>query len=818
MAGRVNIKYPCLICNTSVRKNQNAALCIGCKKWCHVKCGVPTTDFESDVDWTCHKCTFKELPFHDISESQSETIDATIPYVDTSCNFNEGQCNTSCNTLEGILNRGLTISHLNVRSLRNKVDQISQYLSSNSIDLFSMSETWLDENVSLNLSVHGYSLERKDRNYQGGGVGCYIKSSISYVRRRDLECDDLEVMWIEIKSPNSRPWLVAIVYRTPSSNAAFFSNFESNVENVYAISHNLILIGDFNCNVLTENPLHAKLRSLCSIFNFEQLIRGPTRVTPNSSSCIDLIFVPKKQTDFKCGKVTIGISDHCLVYVNLKKMRVQCKPVVCRFRSFRKFNASEFVKEGEKLFGPSYYEMYDVNYLWNYFKESFIKLCDRHAPFVSVRKKINSAPWLTDDFLQLARRRDYLKRKFIETGNLQIWCEFKRVRNEVNNLSKHLKKEYYINEFEKNLRDAGRTWKTLKSLSRQTKSSNCTGLRTETSVLTEDIDVANAFNEYFARNTLGNSNAARRNKLNSVIKSKFHFEKITEEFVSKELSHLSVNMSSGLDGMHPRLLKEAAPFISKPLTHIFNVSISTGLSVPDWKLAKITPVFKSGDKNLASNYRPISVLSHVMKILEKALHKQLYTYLVSNNILSSSQSGFRPLFSTTTALIDVSDYLHTNIDYGYIIGALFLDFKRAFDLVNHSILLDKMYEYGVHNTELAWFKNYLSDRSQCVCYNGKLSTFRDVGMGIPQGSILGPLLFVIFINDICDLNFEQNTKICLYADDTALFCKGRDISSVQTSLQLEFEKLMLWVQMNDLKLNTSKSKVMLFGTRKKNYF
>jgi len=204
-----------------------------------------------------------------------------------------------------------------------------------------------------------------------------------------------------------------------------------------------------------------------------------------------------------------------------------------------------------------------------------------------------------------------------------------------------------------------------------------------------------------------------------------------------------------------------------------------------------------------------------MKILEKAVHAQLYHYFTTNDLLSQCQSGFRPLHSTTTALIDVNDYLLSNIDNGYITGALFLDFKRAFDSVNHSILLNKLEKYGICGSELAWFTNYLSDRNQCVFYKVKLSSFRKVKMGIPQGSILGPLLFVVFINDMCDLLYSDQTKLSLYADDAALFCKVRDYLSVQTKLQTELNRVMQWVDKNDLQLNAKKCKVMLFGTHKK---
>ena len=190
------------------------------------------------------------------------------------------------------------------------------------------------------------------------------------------------------------------------------------------------------------------------------------------------------------------------------KLKVQCKPKIRKFRSFKRFNVPDFVREGESLFGDEFYNAHDVNYLWKHFNDTFIKLCDKYAPFVSVRKRANGAPWLTDEFLDLSRQRDFLKRKFDEIKSDSIWSDYKRARNKVNNLGKRLKKDYYIELFENSIGDTNRTWKTLKSLSSQTKSANCTGLRSESGLLTGDIDKANAFNEYFVQDN--NVNAVER--------------------------------------------------------------------------------------------------------------------------------------------------------------------------------------------------------------------------------------------------------------------------------------------------------------------
>ena len=271
----------------------------------------------------------------------------------------------------------------------------------------------------------------------------------------------------------------------------------------------------------------------------------------------------------------------------------------------------------------------------------------------------------------------------------------------------------------------------------------------------------------------------------------------------------------GTDNIHPRLLQVTAPFIANPLTKLFNKSLSSGYFPEDFKKAKIIPVPKGGDLTDIGNYRPISLLSCVSKILEKAVHVQLYDYLQKHRLLSERQSGFRPKHSTATCLIEITDFLLNNLDQGIITGAIFLDLKKAFDIISHAILLSKLPYYGITATELEWFNSYLSSREQFVCFQGTESTSMHVKSGVPQGSILGPLLFCLCINDICNLEFNDQTKIALYADDTALICEGKNIESSQKTLQKEYDLLCEWFKINKMQINAKKTKVMVLGTKRK---
>ena len=273
---------------------------------------------------------------------------------------------------------------------------------------------------------------------------------------------------------------------------------------------------------------------------------------------------------------------------------------------------------------------------------------------------------------------------------------------------------------------------------------------------------------------------------------------------------MSNDKSAGLDQFSVRLLKLSAPYISKSLAFICNLSLRNSVFPDDWKRAKVTPIYKSGNKSDVGNYRPISVLPIVSKIIERAVHNQLYKYVSTKGILSSAQSGFRANHSTTTTLLDVQDFILNNMDNGYVTGAIFLDLKKAFDTVNHNVLIDKLKRYGVDGIELSWFKSYLSNRSQAVNVNSNLSEFEHINIGVPQGSILGPLLFILFVN--CLPN-AVNCKTEMYADDTTLLFRSKCPDELSTSLTSNLDLVANWLKANKLTLNISKTKVMLFGTR-----
>ena len=269
------------------------------------------------------------------------------------------------------------------------------------------------------------------------------------------------------------------------------------------------------------------------------------------------------------------------------------------------------------------------------------------------------------------------------------------------------------------------------------------------------------------------------------------------------------NCGSGWDNIKPSIIKQTCSTMLEPLCYIFNMSFSKGCVPNQLKIAKVTPVFKNGDPSLIHNYRPISVLPVFSKIYERLMYNRLMDYVTKNNILSKYQFGFRKGYSTDMALTILIDKITSAMDKGEHIIGLFVDLAKAFDTVNHTILLKKLTHYGIRGTALQWIHSYLSERQQSVKFNGNNSTHRNITCGVPQGSILGPLLFFLYINDlsaVSDITFP-----IMFADDTNLFIQGKDPNEMELKLTNEIAKLTNWLKANKLSLNINKTHTVNFS-------
>lgn len=713
--------------------------------------------------------------------------------------------------------KGIRCAHLNVCSLPPKLDELRIMLKDLPIDILSLNETWLDESFDdSELHVQGYNLHRTDRNRHGGGTLLYISEKFNFIHRSDIQTPELEATWIQLNLPKTKPIIISSVYRPPNFD---MNEFTSTLESIlHTVSETeVIILGDLNCDMhKPRNIFTQKLKQVCGLFNLENLINLPTRVTENTSTCIDLILTNHSEKISQSGVISLGMSDHSLVYAVRKLRRPgTSESKYISTRSYKSFDQSAFLNDISEVRWPIIDDInIDVNTAWDEWKSLFVEICDRHAPMRTMRVRVNQPDWITSEYHSLRHDRDQARVKAEKSKDKQDWNRAKKLRNKCNEMLLKLKKQYISDQVKENKDNPKGLWKTLKKLLPPKVKSDIRELSVDGNLQSKPANIANILNDYFATigeklaatftNTLSyvfNNNEQRRN---------FTFTPITKKFVLNELKRLNANKATGIDGIPARLLKTAAPRICESLSEILNLSIQSTEVANEWKTAIVTPIFKDGNKADCSNYRPISVIPVTMKILERAVHNQLYKYFQDNNILCKNQHGFRPKHSTTTALTLLTDQILWNMDKGLITGGIFLDLSKAFDTVDHKTLLHKLQSYGVKGSTLEWFNSYLSNRQQRTKVNNTISDSRAIAVGVPQGSILGPLLFVIYVNDL-PLQV-QRCKMVLYADDTAIFYAAKSMEEVESVLVSEMNKIEQWLQCNKLTLNASKSKYMLFGT------
>ena len=699
-------------------------------------------------------------------------------------------------------------------------------MSSSKVDILQINESKLDSTVHDDeVYIPGFEIVRKDRKVNGrngGGVCIYLRTNLNYRIRNDLNNDHLECLFVEISKPRSTPFLVGTWYRPPNSPPNLFSEFEKVIAKIDAENKELYLLGDINCNLLPEANTYdsSYLTNIFDIFGLSQLITEPTRVTPVSKTLIDLCITNSLEKVTNSGVIHLGISDHSLVFLTRKTHYHRNGPRVIETRQFKHFNRGKFLSDLNQLPWANVDLYSDPNDMWREWKEMFLGCVDRHAPLKLKRIRKKRSPWITRELLCKIRKRDFLKKKAISSNNSATWDQFKRARNQANNAIKLAKKRYVSDNLKANKGNSRKTWKVINELTSRNsgKSANILEITADNRIVSSPMDIAEAINEHFSNvaQVLAQDIPVVDVNPESYLEptdSLFSLQIPSVNTVFSFLSKIDEKKATGLDRIPSNLLKMAASIVAPSLTSIFSKSILTGIYPNDWKAAKVTPLFKKGLKSDPNNYRPISVIPVVSKVLEKIVYNQLYHYLDDNKLLLGCQSGFRSLHSTLTALLEATDAWSVNIDNGLLNGVVFIDLTKAFDTIDHEIILRKMSYLGVDQAAIKWFSSYLSGRTQRCSVNGKLSTARTLSCGVPQGSILGPLLFLIYINDLP--NSLQNAVPRMFADDTNLTLSVKTLTELKLALAPELNNLSCWLKANKLSLNVAKTELMIIGSRQR---
>jgi hypothetical protein len=642
----------------------------------------------------------------------------------------------------------------------------------------------------------------------------YVLDTYDYIIRQDLcEMDSgiCELLWVQINFLKARPRLFCVCYRPPNSVAGDLIKLETIFNVACAENNETIILGDFNLNCL--NPDDRRRITQLEIAGTTQIISDITR--PESGTIIDHIYVSHNNFIIDSGSIPCCLSDHNIVWCtrrhkNMFKATGASNWIT--YRSYKCFESEAFVQDlfaiglGDCARIPGIH----IDNAWNLWSTKFLSVLNAHAPIRRKKFKNNPPPWLNGDVIEAMHKRNLLHKKACkDKNNISLWSCFRKSRNVVRKLVRHARSNYYNNNICDSMRfSPKKAWSEVKKLLSNTAIKSPISILWKGVSCTSSHSIANAFNEHFAnicRPLTDPDPSLASSSVTSASVSKFVMPPTSAEWVYNQLSSLPTNKAVGLDGISGFALKAGALAIANSLSELFNLSLSSGVYPDSFKKAKVSALHKSGDLSNPDNYRPISILSVVSKILERHVSDALVSHLDCNNLLHPLQSGFRQKHSCATSLLNLYDDLLSAADKKLYSGLLLVDFSKAFDRVHHTVLLSKLIALGVDNP---WFKNYLSNRVQCVTHSGILSRQLPLLSGVPQGSVLGPLLFSCLINDLPS-KFNSDTSCHMFADDSTIVVNGNSVKEIETRLSNAANACASWAATNCMLLNLKKTKVML---------
>ncbi|KAG7311164.1 hypothetical protein JYU34_002162 [Plutella xylostella] len=704
--------------------------------------------------------------------------------------------------------KNLNLCHINAQSIPSHYSELLSTFISNCIHACLVSESFLKPSLpTTSFSLPGYILIRNDRIDKGcGGVAIYLRADIKYkilATSSPHYNKGMEYIVLELNF-NTVKFMLGVVYAPPNSD--YLDALELLLATHLPEYEHAVLMGDFNTCLLQDSARSRKFLTLTSSLNLHIPKLDPTHHVNDSHSLIDHILTSSSERIATHGQFTAsGFSHHDLIFASYKLRIPKLKPKIIFQRNFASMDHERLADDAASTDWIQIERIDNIDDKVKCFNSLVTDLLDRHAPLHPVRMKRPPAPWLTPAIRKQMAYRDALRRKHKKDPSEANWNNFKFVRNRCNQMIRNAKRRHIHSSVEncssKNL------WQFLHSLGLgrcrkdQPLSVDKDGLNRHFSSPPHILDpVTKAL-------TISNIQA-----LPIAASSPLHFTPVTETDIKKIILSIP-SKAVGSDGIGRDMLLPILPFILSSITSIINFSLSSGTFPTLWKLAFMVPVPKISSPVEFKHYRPISILPFLSKVLERVVLRQFSNFLSSNNLLNPLQSGFRPSHSTCSALIKITDDLRKAVDDSQLTLLTLLDFSNAFNCVDHDILLSILRSLNMSGSVTEWFSSYLSGRRQRIRSDDIESDWCDVTAGVPQGGVLSPILFSVFINTL--VSVLKFTSYHLYADDLQLYvsCGPGDVLEAIDKMTADLDAVKNWTANYGLLVNPSKTLVMFVGSR-----
>lgn len=722
----------------------------------------------------------------------------------------------------------ITLFHVNCQGLSNKLDELNIFISSHNFDVIGLTEHWYRNNDLESLVIPDYNLisHFSREHHSHGGSAIFVKnsknSSTYDLNQFSVECH-YEVCGAKYVINNCEMCIVC-VYRPGTGNFNIFEKqFTSTLTFAFRNYKNLIITGDFNIHYEKQSDNNTKVfLDILNSFELNITCFEPTRIFTNikgvtSVSTIDYMITSFDSANYECYVLDPLLSDHKGHYLTLQVNLLSESPDTNTFPSIKirdicNSNLNNLYFQLNNVDWGSYYKLTDVNEVCKTFIENIKWALEVCCPLIYIKdmsQRYLANKWYTSDVALLHNKLKELHRLKRISNSDQLKDTFSKYKKHFKSEVRKSKRKHFNNRVDNAENKVKESWKIInEKLGRTNKQTQSISLLHNDTIVTEAKDVSNLFASHFSSVT------------SHMIQNHFHAGKSTDctgdlhvsnsifvpyicvENVETIINKIKNKNCAGVDNLSQKIIKSIKPVILDSLTYLINISLEKGIFPDPFKLALIIPLHKKGERNNIDNYRQISLLSEVSKILERIVYDIINDFNDKYNILTLSQHGFRKNKSVETASTNLLTHVYNELDKGNYVISIMFDLAKAFDSLNHNLILTKLNILGIRGTLLEWIKSYLEQRKLLVRVDSIISDTYPVSLGVPQGSVLGPLLFLLFIND---LPKHITGKVIMFADDTTVTVAGKSLEELQENARRVFVQMETWCYKNSLILNKDKT-------------